>query len=87
MSSFFHQLFWMRPYGFRRGFNPQHRLIAMLEKWRSRNYKGISFGVLQTYSSKAFDCLSYKFLITKQRAYGFMVSIFVEINVQLPLLP
>lgn len=64
----------MFPYGFRKGFNPQHRLISMLEMWRSRNCKGNSFGVLLTYQSKAFDCLSYKPLITKQAAYCFTQS-------------
>ena len=64
----------MCPYDFRKGFNPQYRLIAMLEKWRSKNWKGSSFRVLLTHQSKAFDCFSCKPLITKQAAYGFTQS-------------
>ena len=43
---------------FRKGFNPQHWLITMIEKWKSSNDKGNSFGALLTDLSKAFDCAS-----------------------------
>ena len=43
---------------FRKGFNPQHWLITMIEKWKSSNDKGNSFGALLADLSKAFDCAS-----------------------------
>ena len=49
----------------------QHCLVAMLEKWKSCNDKGKSFGALMTDLSKAFDCLSHELIVTKLHAYGF----------------
>ena len=60
--------------GFRKGINPQHCLIAMLEKWNLRKDKGDSFGALLTDLSKAFECLSHELLIAKLVAYGFSRS-------------
>ena len=41
----------------------------MLEKWISAVNKGKSFGTLSTDLSKAFDCFSQKFLLTKIHGY------------------
>ena len=60
--------------GFRKGINPQHCHIAMLEKWNLSKYKGNSFGALLTDLSKAFDCLSYELLIAKLAEYSFIRS-------------
>ena len=38
----------------------QHCLVAMLEKWKSCNDKGKSFGALMTDLSKALDFLSHE---------------------------
>ena len=60
--------------GFRRGFNAQNCLLAMLEKWKSSVDKGKVFGVLLTDLSKAFDCLSHELIIAKLNAFGFSLS-------------
>ena len=57
--------------GFRKGFGAQHRLIAMIEKWRDSMDKGTFFGALLTELSKAFDCLPQDLLAVKLSAYGF----------------
>ena len=74
MSLYFDQILSDYQCGFRKGFNPQHCLIAMIEKWRSSNDEGKSFGALLTDLSKAFDCLSHELLIAKLAAYGFKRS-------------
>ena len=45
----------------------------MLEKWRSAVDNKKTLGVLLTDLSKAFDCLSHKFLLAKLHAYGFSI--------------
>ena len=60
MSSFFKQIFSKFQCGFRKGFSPQHCLLAMIEKWKSSNDKEKAFGALLTDLSKAFDCLSHE---------------------------
>ena len=74
ISSFFDEILSDYQCGFRKGFNPQHCLIAMIEKWRSCNDFGKSFGALLTNLSKAFDCLSHELIIAKLAAYGFKKS-------------
>ena len=56
--------------GFRKGFNAQHCLVVMIEKWRKNLDKGESFGGLLTDLSKAFDCLPHDLLV----AYGFDIQ-------------
>ena len=57
--------------GFRKGYNAQHCLIALIEKWKQSVDNGGAFGALLTDLSKAFDCLSHELLIAKLDAYGF----------------
>ena len=75
MSLFFDQIFSMYQCGFRKGINPQHCLIAMLEKWNLSKDKDESFGTLLTDLSKAFDCLSHDLLIAKLAAYGSVLKL------------
>ena len=57
--------------GFRKGFNAQHCLLAMLEKWKKAVDTKNVFGALLTDFSKAFDCFSRDLIIAKLNAYGF----------------
>ena len=57
--------------GFRKGFNAQHCLLAMLEKWKNAADTEKAFDALLTDLSKAFDCLPHDLIIAKLNAYGF----------------
>ena len=57
--------------GFRRGYNAQHCLITLIEKWKKSVDNGGAFGALLIDLSKAFDCLPHELLIAKLDAYGF----------------
>ena len=41
--------------GFRKGYNAQHCLLTMIEKWKKAMDNGNVFGNLRTDLSKAFD--------------------------------
>ena len=60
--------------GFRKGFNAQHCLVSMIEKWKESVDSGGAFGALMTDLSKAFDCLHHELLIAKLDAYGFDIK-------------
>ena len=60
--------------GFRKGYNTQHCLLLMLEKWKLAVDDKKVFGVLLTNLSKAFACLSHELLFAKLHAYGFSIS-------------
>ena len=57
--------------GFRRGYNAQHCLITLIEKWKRSFDNGGAFGALLTDLSKGFDCLPHELLVAKLDAYGF----------------
>ena len=57
--------------GFRKGYNAQHSLMPMIEKWRKFLDIGGHAGALLTDLSKAFDCIDHELLIVKLHAYGF----------------
>ena len=56
---------------FRRGYNAQHCLITLIEKWKKSVDNGGAFSTLLTDLSKAFNCLPRELLIAKLDAYGF----------------
>ena len=68
---YFETLFSTFQCGFRKGFNTQHCLLAMIEKWRITLNKGGETGEVVTDFSKAFDCIDHNLFIAKLYAYGF----------------
>ena len=68
---FFDSLLSKYQYGFRRGYNAQHCLITLIEKWKKSVDNGGAFGALLTDLLKAFDCLPHELLIAKLDVYGF----------------
>ena len=68
MYLYFDKLFSKFHCGFRKGFNPQHCLITMVEKWRRSVEGGGQAGALLTDLSKALDCIDDELLIAKHYA-------------------
>ena len=81
---FFYTLLSKYQCGFRRGYNAQHCLITLIEKWKKSVDNDGAFGALLTDLSKAFDCLSLELLIAKVDAYGFDKSSLKLIHMHLP---
>ena len=65
------QIFSKYQCGFRKGYNAQHCLMAMIEKWRKFLDIGGHADALLIDLSKAFDCIDHEVLIAKIHAYGF----------------
>ena len=58
--------------GYRKGYNAQYALTAMIEKWKkSLDKVGGMAGAILMDLSKAFDTLNHELLIAKLGAYGF----------------
>ena len=71
ISSFFESIFSKYQTGFRKCFNPQSCLVAMIEKSKKSLDQGGEYAALLTGLSKAFDCLPHDLIIAKLHAYGF----------------
>ena len=57
--------------GYRKGYNTQHALVSLMEKWKKiLDNKGFG-GVVLMDLSKVSDTLNHKLLIAKLHAYGF----------------
>ena len=58
--------------GYRKGFNAQYALLAMIEKWKKcLDGEGGFAGAVLMDLSKAFDTINHELLIAKLGAYGF----------------
>ena len=68
---------------FRKDINPQHCLVAMLEKWRLNKNKDYPFGSLLTDLWQAFDCLSHELPIVELAAYVISRSAIKLMNIHL----
>ena len=71
MYPYLNQIFSKYQCGFRKGYDAQHCLMAMIEKWHKFLDIGGHAGALLTDLSKAFDCIDHELLIAKLHAYGF----------------
>ena len=60
--------------GFRKGYNAQHCLLAMIEKWKKAVDNGNVFGALLTDLSKTFDSLPHDLITAKLNSYGFNLT-------------
>ena len=74
IETYFENIFSKYQCGFRKGYNAQHCLMVLIEKWKESVDNGGVFGALLTDLSKAFDCLNHELLIAKLHAYGFDLS-------------
>ena len=64
ISKFFEEKLSDYQCGFRKGFNAQHCLVVMIEKWRKSLDKGESFGaILTTYLRRLIVCLMICLLV------------------------
>ena len=55
--------------GYRRGYNSQYALLAMIEKWKmSLDNNGLARGIIMDLS-KAFNTINHELLIAKLNAY------------------
>ena len=74
MYPYLNQIFSKYQFGFRKGYNTQHCLMAMIEKWRKFLDIGGNAAALLTDLSKAFDCIDHELLIAILHAYGFHID-------------
>ena len=74
MQTYFDNILSKYQCGFCKGFNAQHCLVTMIEKWKESEDNGGAFGALTTELSKAFDCLHRELLIAKLEAYDFDIK-------------
>ena len=74
IQTFFNKILSRYQSRFFKGFNAQHGLVSIAEKWKGSVDNGGVFGTLMTEISKAFDCLHHELLIAKPDTYGFYLK-------------
>ena len=65
MYQYFDQIISRYQCSFRQGYNTQHCLLMMVDKWKEALDKGSLGGTLLTDLSKAFDCIKHDLLNAK----------------------
>ena len=71
MYKYFDQILSKYQCGFRQGYNTQHCILMMVEKWKEALDKGGLGGALLTDLSKPLDCIKHDLWIAKLAAYVF----------------
>ena len=66
--------------GFRKGYNTQNCLLAIVQNYKKALDQGNEYGALLTDLSKAFDCLPHDLIVAKLYAYGFSTDSLKLIN-------
>ena len=66
----------LSPYlcGYRKGYNCQYALIALIEEWRGKMDNRGHAGAVLMDLSKAFDCMKHDLLLAKLYAYGLSIK-------------
>ena len=59
---------------YRKGYNTQYALMALLEEWKQSVYKHGYTGAMIMDLPKAFDTINFELMIAKLHAYGFTIS-------------
>ena len=75
MYPYLNQIFSKYQCGFKKGYNAQHCLMTMIEKWHKFLDIGGHAGALLTDLSKTFDCIDHELLIAKLNADGFYTNV------------
>ena len=71
ISPYFDSVFSKFQCRFRKGFNAQHCLLTMVEKWRKIPNEGGETRAVLADLSKVSDCIDHNLLIARLNAYGF----------------
>ena len=74
MQAYFDNLLSKYQCAFCKGFNAQHCLVSVIQKWKENVDSTGAFGTLMTDLSKAFDCLHNELLIAKLDGYCFDIK-------------
>ena len=69
LDQYFENILFLSQCGFRKGYNMQHSLLVLREKFKEAINTGNKFGALLTDFSKAFDSLDHSLLIAKLHWY------------------